>query len=176
MGGRGASGRGGRGGGKSDSQAKKEAMAKKASENIGNAIEEYKEKGYITSLPINVGEVEKEVSAHAKSIGEPLENNTMYFTGNSMVHSLRDVKQNNGIAVTDKDFKDFPKAKSSMKVYYDISTGNYTYTDGKNKFILQPNVKVKLKNGKKSVVSLVTATKMRTGDEFNMGKYVLIKE
>ena len=175
MGGRGASSRGGVGGGKSNSLAKQEERIKIASANIGNAIKEYNEKGYITSLPINVGKVENEVARHAKSIGKPLENNTMYFTGNALVHSMRDMKQNEGIAVSAKDFKAFPKTKSSMKVYYDKSTGNYTYTNGKNKFVLQPNVRVKLKNGKKSVVSLVTATKMRSVDEFNMGKYELIK-
>lgn len=173
MGGRGAASSGG--GGKASSQSEKEAMLEKASNNIGSAIDEYKEKGFITSLPINVGKVDKEVVRHAKSIGNPLENNSMYFTGNALSHSMRDVKQNNGIAVTAEDFKSFPKNKSSMKVYYDKSTGNYTYTDGTNKFILKPNVKVKLKNGRKSVVTLVTATRMRSADEFNMGKYVLIK-
>lgn len=62
-----------------------------------------------------------------------------------------------------------------MSVYYDIETRRYTYTDYKNKFVLEPNQKVKLANGRVYAVTLVTATKMRDSKEFNMRKYKKIK-
>ena len=44
-----------------------------------------------------------------------------------------------------------------------------------NKYILEPNQKVKLANGRVYAVTLVTATKMRNTTEFRMRKYIKIK-
>ena len=146
-----------------------------ASQNITNALQEFEQKGYITSQPILIGFVEDEVYEHSKKIGNPLQNRTMYFTGKSLVHSRRISKTNADIAVSPVDFETFPRTKSSMHIYYDTETKRYTYTDGKNKFILEPNVPIKMCDGKVLVVSLVTATKMRATDEFFMQKYVQLK-
>ena len=146
-----------------------------ASQNIANAIDELIAKGYITSRPILVGDVENEVADFANSIGNPLQNKSMYFTGGGITHALRDTKQNKGVAVDNEDFVSFPFSKSKMSIYYDTETKRYTYTDGKNKFIVEPNAKVKLKNEKEAVVSLITATKMRRTDEFCMDKYKKVK-
>ena len=45
----------------------------------------------------------------------------------------------------------------------------------KNKFVLETNVRIKLDNGKKEVVTLVTASKLRGVDEFETRKYTKIK-
>lgn len=146
-----------------------------ASKKIANALQEFEQKGYITSKPILVGFVEDEVFEYSKKIRNPLQNRTMYFTGKSLVHARRVSKTNADIAVSPADFETFPCTKSSMHIYYDTETKRYTYTDGKNKFILEPNVPIKMCDGKILVVSLVTATKMRATDEFNMQKYVKLK-
>ena len=44
-----------------------------------------------------------------------------------------------------------------------------------NKYILEPNQKIKLANGRVYAVTLVTATKMRNTTEFRMRKYIKIK-
>ena len=154
---------------------KKNFSVLQASQNIANALQEFEQKGYITSKPILVGFVEDEVLDYSKKIGNPLHNRTMYFTGKSLVHARRVSKTNADIAVSPADFETFPSTKSSMRIYYDTETKRYTYTDGKNKFILEPNVPIKMCDGKILVVSLVTATKMRATDEFNMQKYVKLK-
>lgn len=146
-----------------------------ASQNLANALQEFEQKGYITSKPILVGFVEDEVFEYSKKIGNPLQNRTMFFTGKSLVHARRISKTNADIAVSPVDFETFPYTKSSMRIYYDTETKRYTYTDGKNKFILEPNVPIKMCDGKILVVSLITATKMRATDEFNMQKYVNLK-
>lgn len=62
-----------------------------------------------------------------------------------------------------------------MSIYFDKETHRYTYTDYKNKYILEPNQKIKLANGRVYAVTLVTATKMRNTNEFRMKKYKKIK-
>lgn len=147
----------------------------KASEAIGKALDQWENEGKITALPIRVGDVDKAVKEHAKGNGNPLANDSMYFTGKGLSHSRRASKIRDGIAVSKEDFKKFPQKKSSMKIYYDKTTNNYTYTDGRNKFVLQTNVKVKLKNGKISASTLVTASKLRDDTEFVMEKYIRLK-
>ena len=52
---------------------------------------------------------------------------------------------------------------------------NKCHIDMKNKFVLETNVRIKLDNGKKEVVTLVTASKLRGVDEFETRKYTKIK-
>ena len=151
------------------------SVEEKASEAIGKALDQWEKEGKITTLPIRVGDVDKAVQEHAKANGNSLANNSMYFTGKGLSHSRRASKIRDGIAVSKEDFIKFPLNKSTMKIYYDKTTKNYTYTDGCNKFVLQTNVKVKLKNGKISSSTLVTASKLRDDTEFFMGKYIRLK-
>lgn len=151
------------------------SVEEKASEAIGKALDQWETEGKITTLPIRVGDVDKVIQEHAKANGNTLANNSMYFTGKGLSHSRRASKIRDGIAVSKEDFKKFPMNKSTMKIYYDKTTKNYTYTNGHNKFVLQTNVKVKLKNGKTSSSTLVTASKMRNDVEFAMSKYIRLK-
>jgi hypothetical protein len=136
---------------------------------------EFDQVGYITSPPILIGTVEDEIAAHARIIGRPLHSRSIYFRGDDLEHAKRDTKVTAGVSVSRNDFCNFPFTKSSMSVYFDIETRRYTYTDYKNKFVLEPNQKVKLANGRVYAVTLVTATKMRDSKEFNMRKYKKIK-
>lgn len=139
------------------------------------AFAEFDQLGYITSPPILIGTVEDEIVYHARSIGRPLRSRTIYFRGDELEHACRNKKKSVGIAVSRNDFCNFPFTKSSMSVYFDIEAHRYTYTDYKNKYILEPNQKVKLANGRVFAVTLVTATKMRNATEFRMKKYKNIK-
>ena len=65
-------------------QPERLSLEDKASEAIGKALDEFAEKGYITARPINVGDVDSVIEKHAKEIGEPLENKSMYFTNDAL--------------------------------------------------------------------------------------------
>ena len=150
-------------------------IEQQAYEAIGLAYNEFKEKGCITARPICVGDVDDEVVNHAKEYGIPLISKGIYFNNDALEHIWRDSKVRSGIAVSKEDVQEFPFTKAYMTVYYDTETKRYTYTDLRNKFILETNVKIKLDNGKKEVVTLVTASKLRGVDEFEMRKYIKIK-
>lgn len=156
-------------------QPQRLSFEERSSELIGKALDQWEKEGKITSLPIRVGAVDQVIRDHARENGHSLDSNSMYFTGKGLSHSRRESKIRDGLAVSKEDFKRFPADKSSMKIYYDKTTNNYTYTDGINKFVLQTNVKVKLRNGKISSSTLVTASKMRDATEFNMEKYIRLK-
>lgn len=148
-----------------------------ASRKIAEAVKEFKDKGQITATPINVGQADRSIRSHAESIGKPLQSDEMYFTGGAISHVMRGTKREAGIGVEERDIISFPGTKDRMEIYYDKNTGNYTYTDRKNKFVVQPNKRIKLGSGREKVVSLVTASKMREDGytEFRMGKYTKIK-
>lgn len=151
------------------------SLEDKASEAIGKALDEFAEKGYITARPINVGDVDSVIEKHAKEIGEPLNNKSMYFTNDALEHTDRDFKKELGKAVGREKLMSFPKDKYSMNIYYDTKTKRYTYANSDSKFVLQPNQRVRLKNGKEAVVSLVTASKIESMEEFNMANYIKLK-
>lgn len=88
---------------------------------------------------------------------------------------LKSVEQRAYDAIGLAYVQNFPFVKSDMSIYYDSETKRYTYTDMINKFVLETNVKIKLDNGKKEVVTLVTASKLRGVDEFEMRKHTKIK-
>lgn len=150
-------------------------IEQQAYEAIGLAYNEFKEKGYITAHPIFVGDVDDAVVNHAKEYGIPLISRAIYFKNDALEHIWRDSKVHSGIAVSKEDVQEFPFAKAYMTVYYDTETQRYTYTDFRNKFILETNVKIRLDSGKKEIVTLVTASKLRGVDEFEMRKYIKIK-
>jgi len=152
-----------------------ESIEQRAYEAIALAYNEFKEKGYITSYPILVGIVDDAVACHAQELGTPIINRAIYFKNDDLEHIWRDSKVSSGIAVSKEDVQNFPFTKSYMSIYYDSETKRYTYTDMQNKFVLETNVKIKLDNGKKEVVTLVTASKLRGVDEFEMRKYTKIK-
>ena len=151
------------------------SVEQRAYDAIGLAYDEFKEKGYITSYPILVGILDDAIALHSKKHGMIIQNKAIYFKNDALEHIWRDSKVNSGIAVSKEDVQNFPFAKSDMSIYYDSETKRYTYTDMINKFVLETNVKIKLDNGKKEVVTLVTASKLRGVDEFEMRKYTKIK-
>lgn len=56
-----------------------------------------------------------------------------------------------------------------MKKFWDGDA--FVYTDYKVKFIVKPNYSLKMRNGKKEVVNLVTAGKVTDKKEFLLTKY-----
>lgn len=142
---------------------------------IQDAFAELEEKGFITCPPIFIGVIEDEIIQFGTTINEIIECNLLYFTGDAIRHSQRQSKVDAGICVPKEKYIDFPETKKTMSIFYDFETHRYTYTDFVNKFIVQPNVKIKLEQEKVLVVSLVTASKVRDASEFGMKKYLKIK-
>lgn len=142
---------------------------------IQEAFAELEQKGFITCQPIYIGTIEEEIIIFASNINEPIGNSELYFTGDAIRHSQRQSKANAGICVAKEDYCAFPNNKATMSIFFDLETHRYTYTDFSNKFIVQPNVKIKLYQEKTVVVSLVTASKVRDISEFGMRKYIRIK-
>ena len=99
----------------------------------------------------------------------------MYFTNKGLQHTDRDFKKALGKDVGREKLMSFPKDKHSMSIYYDTDTKRYTYANNESKFVLEPNRRVKLRNGKEAVVTLVTASKIESMQEFNMANYVKLK-
>ena len=120
------------------------SVEQRAYKKLRAAFAEFNQFGYITSPPILIGTVEDEIVYHARSIGRPLRSRTIYFRGDDLEHAKRDTKVAAGISVSQNDFCNFPFTKSSMSIYFDKETLRYTYTDYKNKYILEPNQRIKL--------------------------------
>ncbi len=60
-----------------------------------------------------------------------------------------------------------------MKLYYDNKKRNFVYSDGKNKYIIHPNYKLKIRRNTKTKVNFLTASRT-DGIEFNQDNYIEI--
>lgn len=87
---------------------------------------------------------------------------------------MRDSKRAKGIAVSEKDLADFPKKRKKMDLYYDSIKRNFIYTDGKAKYVVHPNYRLTLPDGKSKVVNFITAS-VTDGKEFNQRNYTKIR-
>lgn len=125
--------------------------------------------GYSKKLPFSIGRVEKRMAEFANNNGIVLASKSVYFSSERISHSLRDSKKAKGLALSDKDFLDFPIRRKTMDLFYDGES--FIYTDYAAKFIIHPNYKLKIKRKKTAIVNLVTAGKVLDKNEFKMGKY-----
>ena len=60
-----------------------------------------------------------------------------------------------------------------MDLYYDGEC--FIYTDGKSKYIVHPNYKMKISREVVKLVNFITATKVRDPMEFTLPKYKKVK-
>lgn len=93
----------------------------------------------------------------------------------SIAHAMRDEKASVGKAVSPSDLAQFARDRRSMELYYDNKTKNFTYTDGKNKYILYPNEVIKTRCGKTKKVAFLTAQKLHSNETFKGRRYDNIK-
>ena len=141
------------------------------------ALDEYKEKGFITMAPIYIGVVDPLITAFAASIGKPILNDSIVFRGKEIAHSVRATKREKGINVEYNHFIAFPHEMTRMEIYYDTKTGNYTYTDRADKYIFKPNKIIKVACIQTRAFCLITASSFRKdgNTEFSMDKYIKTK-
>lgn len=141
-----------------------------ASRKIRKVLDDIKVLGHSKVSPFAVGRVEKRMADYARANGITLGSKSIYMGAKSLAHATRGLKVKRGIRVSDVDLVSFPQRKSSMSLYYDTTTKNFTYTNGSVKYVLHPNYKIKLKSGKTRVVNFITASKT-DGKEFNQKNY-----
>lgn len=140
--------------------------------NIRSVIADIKRQGYSMKQPFSVGEVEGRMKKWAAANGVELGSEDLYMSPKQIAHTMRDTKEAKGITVSADDLANFPKERKSMTLYFDQNNSNFVYTDGKNKFIVEPNYELKINRAKFKVVNYITASKLEDTKEFNMKKYV----
>jgi len=149
----------------------KTARPNKASARIKAVFAAQEKSGYYRTPSFRIGSVGADVSRFAASHGIKLASRDIYISQKFFAHSRRE--QKGTLRVSQKDISDFPARKRYMHKYYDGEI--FVYTDYKIKFIVHPNYRLKLPNGKRRVVNLITAGKVTDKNEFKQKKYEPIK-
>lgn len=167
-----------------DNRKKVEGMLKGIKENsdadstkgkILSVLSDIKRQGFSRISPFKIGGVEKRMSDFAIRNGIELGSEDVYMSASAIAHATRDSKQAKGLVVSDADLVEFPIKREQMDLYYDTKTRNFTYTDGKNKYIIHPSYEIKMPEGKRKIVNFVTASKQLDKYEFRMDKYKKIE-
>ncbi len=148
----------------------------KAGEKIRSVLEDIRKQGFSRAKPFSVGKVEKRMERFAERNGITLAKGGLYMTPSALAHATRDSKKAKGLTVSNNELESFPKRRRGMKLFYDTTTGNFTYMDGKAKYIVHPNYSVKMDDGKKKIINFITASKIANTQEFIMDKYKEIKK
>lgn len=143
----------------------------KASNRIQKMLDEMRRKGYITSPPIQIGRIGADVERFAYANGINLGSRQIYLSAKSVSHIFRKAKGT--LQIHKSDLKRFPIIKNRMSKYYDGEA--FIFTDYRVKFIIKPGYKLKLRNGRKEVVNLITAGRVTDRNEFLKREYVKIK-
>ena len=119
--------------------------------------------------PFTVGHVERRMRDYANANGITIADGDLYMSVKGLAHARRPSKVRDGIASSEQDIAEFPSKRSRMDLFYDGTS--FVYTDYKNKFIIDPNYELKLKNGKTMKVNFVTAGIATDPTEFNNPRY-----
>ena len=150
------------------------SVSERAKEKIMTVLSDIRRQGFSRISPFKIGNVEKRMSNFAERNNIELGSRDVYMSPSAIAHATRDSKQEKGITVPGSDLAGFPSNRHKMSLYYDSTTKNFTYTDGKTKYIIHPNYRLTLPNGKKKVVNFITASKT-DGKEFNQRNYTKIR-
>lgn len=147
------------------------SVSERAKENIMAVLSDIKAQGFSQMSPFKIGSVEKRMSDFAKLNGIELGSKDIYMSSSAIAHATRDSKKTKGLTVSDTDLASFPSKRKKMDLYYDSRTGNFTYTDGKSKYVVHPNYEIKMPKRKRKLVNFITASKINSKQEFFMSKY-----
>lgn len=150
------------------------SVAERAREKIMAVLSDIKRQGFSRVSPFKIGGVEKRMREYAERNGIELGSKDVYMSSKAIAHATRDTKRAKGLAVPDEELAAFPGKRKKMDLYYDSTTKNFTYTDGTAKYIVHPNYRLTLPNGKKKVVNFITASRT-DGKEFNQRNYTKIR-
>jgi len=148
-------------------------MHQSASEKIRSVIREIRQNGFSKAAPFSIGKVEQRMQRFASANNITIPSKDVYMSVKGITHAMRDSKQKKGLAVSARELADFPKKRRYMDLYYDGEV--FIYTNGKSKFILNPNYEMKISKTKRQKVNFITATKVTDKNEFNGKRYIRVK-
>lgn len=96
----------------------------------------------------------------------------IYMSPAALAHAMREKKQNDGVAVKPESVVSFLRTRRKMDLYYDRYDNLYLYVDEatKGKFVLHPNYMLKNNRKRKRRVCFITASKLRSTENFRMDK------
>ena len=130
---------------------------------------------YGDKTPFSVGRVENRMARFARENNIELATPSLYMSEEKLLHSIRTAKRENGKVVSDRDLANFPAHRYKMSLYWDKDKGTFLYQHGLNAFVVHPNQEIKMTNGKKRHVIMITATKMKGVPNYNGLRYIKIE-
>jgi hypothetical protein len=137
-------------------------------------INDLKTQGFSREKPFHIGFVEGRMMRFAKANGVELERGSIYMRVNEISHALRDTKNEKGIAVSSRELISFPQRRTSMDLYFDKKTKNFTYVDGHSKYIVSALKNKKVKVSNKKVSYFVTAQKLNRKEVFDGERFMKV--
>ncbi len=140
---------------------------------IAAVLEDINQKGFSSVMPFSIGSVENRMLQFAEANGIELASNELYMSAKQLQHSMRASKNTKGLVVEASELIAFPQSRFTMELYYDGEC--FIYTDGRSKFIVHPNYKMKINRDLVAKVNFITATRRTDKKEFNGKRYVKIE-
>lgn len=141
---------------------------------IMSVITDIEQNGYSTQPPFRVGMVDAEIRSYSNANGIELGSNSMYMSPAQIGHTMRALHAAKGIDISARELASFPRRKGGMEIYHDSNGDKFVYYDGKNKYVVQPNYRLKLPTGRTKVVNFITAYRTN-GTEFNQRNFTKIR-
>lgn len=124
-------------------------------------IDDVKRNMFAKKLACKIYSFKDNEVAKLKEHGIELTSREVFLPDQRILHALRDFKAGNGKAVSPDELKNFIDSIATCSMYVDSEKGNIVFSTNQNnkvqKFVFEPNYKLKA-NGKKFVVnSFITA-------------------
>lgn len=146
-----------------------ETVVNAASSAISKLFDDISTLGHPTNArPIELGSLSsKTVSAIQNAVGITLQSSDVYTSTKALLHHRGGQKAARGKEVPIQDLIGMPKKLSKMDIYTDGKA--IIFTDYTNKFIMRPNVEIKLEGNKKIVTNHISSSRVIDHNEFNNG-------
>ena len=136
---------------------------------IRTVLVDIRQKHFSSVHPFSIGKVELRMLQFALSNNVLLGSDDLFMSAKQLQHCMRASKDAKGLVVDEADLIGFPHNRFSMDLYFDGEC--FIYTDGKSKFIVHPNYKMKISREVVKKVYFITATKVKDPMEFTLPKY-----
>ena len=150
-----------------------ETGTKSIEELIATVLDDISRQGFSSVLPFSIGNVELRMSQFAAVNGIVLGSDELYMSAKQLQHCMRASKNAKGLVVEAAELIAFPQGRFTMDLYYDGEC--FIYTDGRSKFIVHPNYKMKVSREVVKLVNFITATRRTDKKEFNGKRFVKIE-
>ena len=142
---------------------------------IGEIIQDLRQ-GHPVGKTVLLGRLPEDVAEFITSRGINLNTKDVYISDKGIRHALRNVKQQAGKAVTEKQLNMLPDLMDTCEVYWDEFAKNIQFITRQDKevqkFVVNLNYKTKMQGEKKIVNTFITAGVI---EERNLGMKNLIK-